>query len=141
MGSGGTADGFWSANMFGPEGSFPGKQVYVVAFNAPTIAAATQEGIFTYNGAQWTFPHSTSIPNAINPDLEDLVSNPFGPGATLRPGAQIIYGSGLTYDPFNEYAGGATLFQLQVIPEPSALTLAALGFLSSIGFLMKRRSK
>jgi len=143
VGTGGQPNGFWNT-IFSTnnDAAYATLQAYIVAFNAPTTNAATQEGIYTLGAgnsasASWIFKHGTDIPNFISPDIEQLVSNPGAAVPTLGPGANIVYGSG----PVDDSVDGYTFLQLKniVVPEPSTYMLVGTGLLGLLG-LRRRRS-
>lgn len=129
-------DGFWQGHASSAdEVPFSGQQIYIVAFNAATAGAATQEGIFTSSLGTWKFPSSTP-PATTGIELQDLVVNPTGPTPTLAGTASILFGSG----PFTDGAGSAYLKLQTIVPEPSTVALVGLGMLGMIGFIRRRRS-
>jgi len=136
VGAGGGGPGFWSISSTAPELIPTHQQIYVVAFNAPTAGAATQAGIWTYNTPNWVFPASGDIPSSTSIELEQLI-NGFGtPGATLNPGAQIVFGGNPLFS--NDF-GGSTYLPLAVVPEPSTAMLVGLGVLGMVGYIRRRR--
>jgi hypothetical protein len=135
--SGLTAAGSPSIGSLQPETGFAGNQIYIAVFNASTSAAATEHALFYVNKADlpaWKFPLGTDIPNSTTLDVQDLISNPGTPGASLVTGGHLVYGQ-LGYD--SNY-GGITM--IQTIPEPSTIALVGFGLIGAVGLMRRRRS-
>lgn len=81
-----------------------GKQIYLWVFNAPTLAAATQHGIYYWSsmnmgdnpdgtletpGARWKFPAQSPAPGITTIDLTDLTTGT----STLAAGARVVVGT------------------------------------------------
>ncbi|MGD0059075.1 MAG: putative Ig domain-containing protein [Verrucomicrobiia bacterium] len=90
--------------------TFEHQQIYVVAFNAPTVTAATQVAIFDFQGnsqgnnvaPQWQFPSLTDIPASFSFDIQDMIANPCTTSTVGNAGAQLVFGSFGT-DPSGPY--------------------------------------
>ncbi|MGD0058965.1 MAG: PEP-CTERM sorting domain-containing protein [Verrucomicrobiia bacterium] len=125
--------GAFSEASSASETGFTHTQIYLVAFNAPTQVAATQELIFyvtdTGAGANWKFPASSDVPNSTSIDPQDGFN---GATAQLVNGGVIVYGEAVA-DPSGPYTA------LETVPEPSSIALVVLGLLGGIG-LIRRRS-
>jgi len=122
-----------------------GQQIYIWVFNAPTLAAATEQGIFYFDkdsavnpdntpvapGARWKFPVQDPVPGDTTIDLSD-----FTVGATTRsdPSAHIVVGA---FPRGTSSATSAPNFGLAFIPEPSAVALLGCG----LGALFARRRR
>src|SRR5439155_12028615 len=66
---------FWTVSTSGLTDTLglTGRQIYFWAFDAPTLGAATQQGIFTSTDPSWIFSSSSSIPPPnININLEQV---------------------------------------------------------------------
>jgi hypothetical protein len=145
IGDGGLPDGFAYESDSASDTGFAHQQIYLVAVNAPTIAAATEQGIWTVDftiNSSWRFPASTDSQNSTLIDLEDLNSYLGAlPNSTvnapLADGAHIVLGTpGITGG-----TDGNSGFALAVlIPEPSTDALVATGILGMIGLIRHRRS-
>jgi len=142
--SGGDPNGFWPAVVkTASDAGFASQQAYMVAFNAPTAGAATQEGIYYLTGVhlapgaagQWVFQSSADLNTEATPDIEDLIVSPGTAGATLAATAHIVFGGGPVFDSKDSY----TFLQLQTVPEPSTYMLVGTGLLGLLG-LRRRRS-
>ena len=111
FGDGSTPDGYWAATSINLTTTLgiAGDQIYYWAFNASTLDAATQDGIFTDpSSANWIFPADVAIPNSTTTDLGDVPSSPSG----------IIVGGYGTGD-----ANGFPEYDLEPVPEPSSLVM------------------
>jgi len=107
-----------------------GQRIYYWAFNASSIGAATEQGIFTSSIASWLFPpDGPLIPNSTTVDLRE-VAHQVGPGA-------IVVGS---FGHGTSSASGADLYNLTPIPEPSAYA-AVFAVICLVGGVWLRRSK
>ena len=107
-----------------------GLSIYIWAFNAATMGAATQQGIFSQTvDSDWIFPHDIDIITTKTIDLTDLTN---GAGTALIAGADIVIGN------FQQGAGNTLDFNLAPIPEPSAYALAVLGGI--VLLFVRRRS-
>jgi len=131
--------GFAGESTSGDDTGFAHQQIYLVAFNASTAAAATQIGVWSVdftsanpNAAAWRFAASTDFPNTTTIDLEDLTSSPGTGNAPLASGAHIWLGTGTTADVNGN-------FRLTGIPEPSTYALVATGLVGLLG--LRRRAK
>jgi hypothetical protein len=98
-----------------------GKAFSLVIFNAATIAAATQAGVFTGTSA-WQI---TSQFDNSSPDLTDFTL----PAASFT----AVVGSSST-------TSGDRFFQLATIPEPSSASLLALGVAGLVALRARRKS-
>ena len=126
-------DGSWSDGKSGLAAtttpfSLQSKQIYILAFNAATVGAATQVGIFTATAnSSWVFPTDASFPlSTQNIDLDQADHTPVIGG----------YGVGTV-----DFGGGPNaLYNLNLIPEPSTWAGLA-GGVALIGALVARRRK
>jgi hypothetical protein len=115
--------------------TFTHNQIYIVAFNAATAGAATQEGIFYVNdttGLNWKFPGDADFPNNTTIDAQDLM---VGGTGVLAPGATIVFGGKGT-----DGSGPYSLLETAPVPEPSSIGLVFLGLLGAFGMIRRRRS-
>ena len=106
-----------------------GRQIYIWAFDAPSVGAATQHGIFTSSDSSWVFPSSSGSPPPppTNINLEQV---------GLPAGIIVLGDFGIgTSD-----ATGQALFNLTAIPEPSAYA-AVFGVIGVGCAVWLRRSK
>jgi hypothetical protein len=136
FGNGGDPAGEWTKSSSNT--GFGGEQIYIWAFNAPTLGAATQQGVFfldsTASGTanpSWAFPSDSGSVPAGNIDIGNLTgetsSTPIQP-ATNTPLASAyipVGGFGLGTSIDNGYQD----FDLAVIavPEPSSVALGLTG--------------
>ena len=123
---GSTPAGYWEApnsiNLTTTLGN-ANTQIYYWIFNATTLAASTQYGVFTAPGnTQWVFPADTAVPNSVTTDLGDVPNSAAG---ILIGG----YGTGSAFG-VPEYNLAA------VVPEPSSFLL--LGVTLIVGFVLIR---
>ncbi|HUJ08931.1 MAG TPA: PEP-CTERM sorting domain-containing protein [Verrucomicrobiae bacterium] len=130
--------GSWEIESVYSESTIAHEQAYIVVFDNPAgvVGAGHQLGIYAMDmayAANWMFPAGTDISSSTTIDLQDMVNDPGTPGATLKPGAEIIYGGGPVFE-----TDGCTSFQLQTIPEPTSITLVGLGLLGALGFARRR---
>jgi len=100
--------------------TYTGKVIYTLVGNATTLAAATEFAVLTNNT---TFP------------VVDGAGNGSGAIATLTS-ASVKYGTVLSQGNFTEPSGMTFASGVQLVPEPSAALLGALGVL---GLLRRRR--
>ena len=109
---------------------FNGKQIYLWLFNGPSIAAATQMGIFTSTDAivPWTF--KTNAGGVGDSSSLSTVGTGGTPGAPTMVAAGTV-GVGST---------SSTTLQLvaSTVPEPSVL---ALGGVAGLGMLASRKRR
>ena len=116
--------GQWTYNDINSAAVFANQQVYMLAFNATTVGASTQMGIFTgrYNSdsflqSQWLFPADVLL-GSIAPELGDTTS-PSG----------VIVGS-----------LSVTNYKMAVIvPEPSSVALCAVAAIAIAGRRKRKR--
>jgi hypothetical protein len=126
----------------GTDSALFSKQIYLLAFNATTVAGATEAGVFAgapFNGQSntgdnWTFP---AADNAGAPSIEasDVVA------------AGVLLGSyGVGTDPGTEAWFGNSPPQYNalelaenVVPEPSSIALVVLGMIGAIGMIRRNR--
>jgi len=103
----------WNTLTQTPTGTLGGRQIYLWAFDAPSLGAATEQGIFTSTNPSWVFPSDSALPpaNSIIIDL-DQVAHQVGPGAIVVGG----FGNGTTTVNNVQYP----LYNLTPVPEPSA---------------------
>lgn len=106
--------GFFSDASINNNPTFAGRAIYYWVFNASTLEASTQTGIFTSTNPAFVFPSDTPVPGATTTDINQVDQNANG----------IIIGS---YNATGSIgAGGAPFYNLAVIPEPSSYVLLAL---------------
>jgi len=116
--------------------TFGGNQIYLVAYNAATSGGASEAGIFTAMGnTSWVMPQdgptaSTTI------DIAQLFADPANNDSLANIG-NVVYG-GLDYDSAGSEAMLDTANILPV-PEPSTITLVALGMVGAYGLIRRRR--
>ncbi len=115
------------------------QQIYLLAFNATTVGAATEAGVFAgapfngqvnANGDNWTYPGSDLDPA---PAIEIADVQPSGVllgayGADTDPGV-------LAYEATSSFAA----LELKAVPEPSSSALVVLGLFGVIGLIRRRR--
>ena len=89
--------------------SFAGQSIYLWTFNEPTIAGATEEGIFKFAA---TFPNDSPNPGTVDVDLGDLAAS-----GTILVGGQNL-GPILT-----DIGELPSSFHMGCIPEPSTFLL------------------
>ncbi len=107
-----------------------GLSIYIWAFNASTMGAATQQGIFSQTlDADWDFPHDSDIVTTTTIDITDLTN---AAGTALIAGADIVVGN------FQQGPGNTLDFNLAVIPEPSTYALVLVGGIA-LFYLRRRR--
>jgi len=134
-GSGANPPGYFAQVSTFDEGGFGHSNIYVVAFNAATAGAATQEGIWTLAAANWVFPKASDTPNSTSFDFEELVNNP-GNSASFKNTATKVYGGAPIQ---STDFGASTYLPLQtIVPEPSTWLLVGTGLLGLLG--LRRRS-
>jgi hypothetical protein len=142
IGDGVLPDGYALLFSEGQDTGFAHKQIYIVAVNASTVSAATQQGIWTVDFAlapNWRFPASTDSLNTTFIDMDDLSSNPGVVHAPLAAGAHIVIGNGkLGTGTTTDNSAGLNL--TIVVPEPSTWALVVAGLLGMVG-LIRRRSQ
>lgn len=116
-----------------------GRQMYIWAFNASTMGAATQYGVFylpSSADSAWAVPSDDPVTgtNGDGLELSDLTQpNP----STLAANAQIVFG-GFSTTPVAGSLRNAANFTLEApVPEPSSVGLAILG--GSALLLWRRR--
>ena len=125
VGTGTGIAGSFTVGSTAPGAGFFGGQVYLVAYNAATVAAATQGGMFT--DATWLFPVSDGAAPG-NMDLGDVgVSAPRG---TLS--------SGTVTSPADIAGTDAASLAVFPVPEPSTWVLVGSSLLGLLAF--RRRS-
>ena len=137
VGTGVAQDGAWALTSNGPDTGVSHLQIFVVAFNAPTVGAASQMGIWSVDlasNSNWKFPASTDIINATTIDMDDLFASPGTAGGALATGAHFWLGN----TSIAAANGGAGL--AVVVPEPSTWALVATGLFGMIGLIRRRRS-
>ncbi len=118
------------------------KQIYLLAFNATTVAGATEAGVWAgapfngqqnLNGDNWTFPASDPAggPSVSTDDINanGVLLGAFGVGADTDAGDLAFEAT----DSMN------ALELAQNIPEPSTITLVVLGMLGAIGMIRRNR--
>jgi len=119
------------------ETGFTHSQIYIVAYNTPTVTGNSQLAIFDVSDASnntWKFPASSDVPSSTAFDVQSMFASPGSDSIALAPGAQMIYGTvGL------DAAGPYQLIETESVPEPSSIALVVLGLLGGIG-LIRRRS-
>lgn len=133
-GPGPASNGYWEDTTLASTNalSIQTLQIYYVVFNAATMGAATQYGIFTDPGnAAWTFPADTAIPNSTITDLSDVPHDATG----------ILYGS---FGTGTSLDGASPLYNLKsftAVPEPSVslLLISSLGGAGIFANLRRRR--
>ena len=140
---GASIPGFWNATTTADEGSIGHSNIYIVAFNAATVGAATQEGVWRAVGnAAWAFPKASDIPNSTTIDLEDVLNNPGTAGAAYANAGNQIVGGGIGFvanDPNDVNTSTSWLRLATLVPEPSTYMLVGTGLLGLLG-LRRRRS-
>jgi hypothetical protein len=132
----GASAGVISAALTGPDGVWTHNQIYLVTFNAATVGAATQEGIFDVGDAsnsKWKFPATADTLNTTSIDVQDLFLA--GGSASLATGAQVVFG-GVGTDPSGPFSLAETA---TIVPEPSTWMLVGTGLIGLLG-LRRRRS-
>ncbi len=139
VGDGFAFDGFAGEDNDVSGWGFQHQQIYLVAFNASTAAAATQMGVWSVtfgsanaNQAGWRFPSDSDIPNDTSVDMDDLTLAPGTADGALATGANIWLGTGTTAD------GNGGMDLAQLVPEPSTYMLVGTGL---IGLLAIRRRR
>jgi len=120
---------YWSASTTASTDALGinGDKIYYWAFNAPSLGAATEQGIFTSSNPGWVFPSDSGVPNTTTIDLEQvglsgIVVGGFGNGTSSATG---------TPQP---------LYNLTAVPEPSAYA-AVFGAICLASVVWSRRSK
>jgi hypothetical protein len=130
-GAGSASDGYWTAvSVNSTSGlSIQNTEVYYWVFNASTAGSATQYGIFTVptGNANWVFPDDSGSAQHITTDLSQVPQDSSG----ILWGS---YGTGTSRDTVSP------LYNLAIVPEPSALVLAVLG-LTCVPFAVRRRRR
>jgi hypothetical protein len=112
-----------------------GFQLYYWVFNAATIAASTQQGIFYLNlsqNANWAIPVQSPVPGFATTDISDLTTNN---GTNLATGATLVWGQFDT-NAITPALGGP-MFITQAVPEPSSWMLLGLGL--AVALTLSRR--
>ncbi len=112
--------------------SFNGKSVYLWIFNAPTVAGATQMGIFhavAPVGVPWTFPTN-------NGGVGDVLTLSTGSQGANTPTLNPIGGAGVVTNGAGTVPNPGTIQLVAAVPEPSALALCGI---VGAGFLSARR--
>ena len=133
-GPGSASDGYWentTTNVSTTGLGLQNLQMYYVVFNAPTMGAATQYGIFTDPGnASWTFPADNVVGNISVTDLSDVPHNATG----------ILFGSFGTGTSRDLISPLYNLASFQSVPEPS-VSLLLISSLTGAGVLAKFRRR
>ena len=119
----------WNATATGSTDTLGlnGRRIYYWAFDAPSLGAATQQGIFTSSDSRWVFPPNSALPPNTITGLEDVPHDMSG----------IIVGG---FGNGTSSATGFPLYNLTAVPEPSAYA-AAFGVLCLASGVWLRRSK
>ena len=127
---GSSQPGYWQSTVTNNTNStlalnIAGQQIYYWDFNSPTLAGATQQGIFTAPGnARWVFPSDAAIPPTTITDLSDVPNTAAG----------IVVGSfGVGT------ANGVPEYNLAVVvPEPSTFAMLLIGAATLVGVARRR---
>lgn len=130
--------GFGAEEQYVSGWPFQHQQIYMVAFNAPTAAAATQMGVWSVDfssNSNWRFPADPDILNFTSIDTDDLTANPGTPNGSLAAGAHIWLGTPGTQGGSDSIGGLA----LKAVPEPSSCALVGVGLAGLIGLIRRRR--
>jgi hypothetical protein len=128
-GPGSASDGYWtgvspaSASDLGIQGN----EIYYWVFNAPTMNAATEYGIYTAPAnPSWYFPDDSSLPQINTTDLSQVPHDISG----ILWGS---YGTGLSSN------GTSPLYNLGAVPETSTLFCGALCAVVVLLHALRRR--
>jgi hypothetical protein len=107
-------------------------QIYYWVFNAPTIMAATEQGIFTApDNPNWIFPDDNDVPNSTVTDISDVPPNFQG----ILVGSFGVSDSPLTDKP--QY----NLAPIIVIPEPASYQLLLAAAAVGLSFQLSSRMR
>jgi len=136
----GNAGGDFNLNITSSDVGFAHDQIYLVAFNAATQGAATEEGIYYVNDAsqtKWRFPAATDDPANTLFDVDAMFQASATANTALVSGGHIVFGSA-AYDETGPYTE-LRMATLSPVPEPSSIMLVVVGLLGMVG-LIRRRS-
>jgi hypothetical protein len=129
---------YWGQKTVLGGGGFGWQQAYLVAFNAPSVASATQWGVFRGPTVGDSWGDAWIIPppgyNDVTLALESVGSG----GVIVGTFGHLTYAPGWaqdTYTPGTEYIDAYAL-----IPEPSTYMLVGTGLLGILGMMRRRRS-
>jgi hypothetical protein len=136
-GQGVGSPGYFSNSLTGFTGTsgLIGKQIYLWVLDSPTLASATQEGVFYLTGnTNWLFPDDSSAnPLPANAEVADLTGN----SNVSLPNAHVVLGTFPGGDGNPAFFPGSKTFNLTpVVPEPSSIVLLAVG---AVGLFQRRR--
>jgi hypothetical protein len=117
-------DGSWTTVTTAPGAGYFSQTVYLLAFNAPTVGAANQVGLF-------------KVPGNVFPANDGAAQGGWDLGDANIVALIGALSSGTVTSPGD--LTGTDAASLHLVPEPSSIALAGLGILGLIG-LIRRRS-
>lgn len=122
-------NGVWDTQSVNTNVAFVGQRIHYWTFDASSIGAATQWGIFTNTtSAAWVFPSDSPLPGSTNTDLSNVPTNSTG----------IIVG---TFGGGPDANFGTDIYRMStlVTPVPEPSTFAVGFFLAMAAMGLRRR--